>query len=134
MKRSAEYLVSKRDGRQEWLRATKLARSIERALTATATGEAWQAVQIAETVIAGLHRRLACEGGSAGDADAELLTTDLIARAVERVLYATGFVRAAVHYTETRGERERRRRILSSRSLSGSLRASSPCDRTFDRN
>jgi hypothetical protein len=134
MKRNAEFLVTKRDGRHEWLRASKLARSIERALVATNAGESWQAIEIAETVIAGLRRRWACEGCGSGDEGRAVLSTDLIARTVERVLYATGFAGAAVHYAETRGERARRRRILGARVAADLLVSNLPCDRSFDRN
>ncbi len=137
MKRSAEYLVCKRDGRQEWLRATKLARSIEQALIASGTGEAWQALEIAETVIAGLRRRVARGDGSPPADDLATLDTATIARTVERVLYATGFMRAAVCYTATRAERDRRQRLIASRTCDPLLGMTSPIarsDRPFDRN
>jgi len=106
MKRRAEFLVEKRDGRREWLRATKLARSIHLALAAVGAGEAWRAVDLAETVLAGVRKRSLLRG------DTESLTTIEIADAVQQVLIATGFPGAAWAFTKVGAERRRRGALL----------------------
>lgn len=106
MKRRAEFLVEKRDGRSEWLRATKLARSIHLALAAVGAGEAWRAVDLAEAVLGGLRKRSLLRG------DSESLTTIEIADAVQQVLIATGFPGAAWAYTKVGAERRRRGALL----------------------
>lgn len=57
MNRRAEYLVCKRDGRREWLRATKLAHSVRLAMEGAGYHDTWRAVDIAGTVIAGLRSK-----------------------------------------------------------------------------
>ena len=57
MKRRTEHLVEKRDGRTEFLRATKLARSIHLALHSTGVDEDWRALEVTSTVLAGLRDR-----------------------------------------------------------------------------
>lgn len=104
MKRRVEFLVEKRDGRREWLRATKLARSIHRALVAAHSAEAWQAAELAATVIAALRVRYA------GDAP---IPTHAIAGAVEQVLRATGYPAAARLYVAAGAARVRRRAELA---------------------
>ena len=44
MKRRTEHLVEKRDGRREFLRATKLARSVHLALYEIGVDEDWRAL------------------------------------------------------------------------------------------
>lgn len=107
MKRRAEFLVEKRDGRREWLRATKLARSIHLALAAIGAGEAWRAVDLAETVLTALRKRNALRG------DGGSLSTIEIADAVQQVLIATGFPGAAWAFTQVGAERRRRSVLLA---------------------
>jgi hypothetical protein len=57
MKRRTEHLVEKRDGRREYLRATKLARSIHLALCGVGVDEDWRALELANVVLEGLRRR-----------------------------------------------------------------------------
>jgi hypothetical protein len=45
MKRRTEHLVEKRDGRTEFLRATKLARSIHLAMHSVGVDEDWRALR-----------------------------------------------------------------------------------------
>ena len=45
MKRRTEHLVEKRDGRTEFVRATKLARSIHLALSSVGVDEDWRAIE-----------------------------------------------------------------------------------------
>jgi hypothetical protein len=107
MKRRSEHLVEKRDGRTEFLRATKLARSIHTALHSVGVDEGWRALEVTATVLAGLrHRRGAfeAEGGAPGP-----LTTAEIADAVQSVLVATGQAAAAVAFGAIAAERGRRR-------------------------
>ena len=54
MKRRSEHLVQKRDGRTEFLRATKLARSIHLALQSVGVDEDWRALDVSTAVLAGL--------------------------------------------------------------------------------
>ena len=107
MKRRAEFLVEKRDGRREWLRATKLARSIHLALLAIGAGEAWRAADLADTVLSALRKRSALRG------DTDSLTTIEIADAVQQVLIATGFAGAAWAFTKVGAERRRRGVLLA---------------------
>ena len=51
MKRRTEHLVLKRDGRTEFLRATKLARSIHLALHSVGVDEDWRAIEIASVAL-----------------------------------------------------------------------------------
>jgi hypothetical protein len=111
MKRRAEFLIIKRDGRREWLRTTKLARSIHGALSSAGVAEGWLALELATTVLGGLRSRLRAADGPLVWRQAQLSTAD-VARAVERVLYATGYPLAAVAYAEVRAERCRRSRLL----------------------
>jgi hypothetical protein len=101
VKRRTEYLVEKRDGRREWLRASKLARSIHAALRAGREGEAWRAVELAQVVLAGVARARAT-------AQTPVKTSEL-AHAVERVLLAQRCVHSAVAYLQVGAERQRRR-------------------------
>lgn len=111
MKRRPEFLVAKRDGRTEWLRATKLARSVHLALQGSGIDEDWRALEIASAVLAGLRARhdlQACSGRPVC-----LLSTGELADAVQEVLVAIGQPRAAAAYGAVGAERSRRRRSLS---------------------
>lgn len=55
MKRRTEHLVEKRDGRTEYLRATKLARSIHLALVSVGVDEDWRALELANVVLLALR-------------------------------------------------------------------------------
>jgi hypothetical protein len=95
VKRRAEYLVKKRDGRREWLRATKLARSIHLALTAAGIDERGAALELATELVGDLHRQ-----GRAGS-----LSTDELAVRVRGLLAARGYTLAAVLYAEAGARR-----------------------------
>ncbi len=112
MKRTQEFLVQKRDGRREWLRSTKLARSIHRALTAAGPCEEWRAFELASTVLTGLRQKHGLR---------RAMTTNELATAVERVLQATGFQVAAFHYAKVRVEFVQRRRLLGAAAIPSDL-------------
>jgi len=109
MKRRKEHLVLKRDGRMEFLRATKLARSIDQAMRSVGVDESWRALELANVVLAGL-RQQAVSGAVATVAP---MTTAAIADAVQHVLVATGQPGAAVAYGALGAERARRHRSLA---------------------
>ena len=103
MKRRKEHLVEKRDGRREFLRATKLARSIHLALYEIGVDEDWRAIELATVVLEGLRTRR-------GGADSGVvLNTHEIADAVQHALVVTGQPAAAVCYGAVQAERARRR-------------------------
>ena len=116
MKRRAEYLVRKRDGRKEWLRASKLARSIRLAARAATASDAdghagiddWWALECTTRVLHGLHEDLG---------KGKVLTTAALARAVQRVFQAADFPQAAVAYRTAGAEQRRRRAVLRARKL-----------------
>jgi ATP cone domain len=118
MKRRVEFLVEKRDGRREWLRATKLARSIHLALQSAGVDEDWRALEVASTVLLGLRRRRA-DDPMAG---CGVLTTTEIADAVQHVLVVTGQPVAAAAYGAVSAERGRRRRALEALSAAAQHR------------
>ena len=117
-------MVEKRDGRRQWLRLTKTAQSIERAL-ASAPGEQ-PASAVAERVPAGslvMHRggplvasELAAQAlklarktvATSGTA----LPTAIIAEAVQTVLVADGRPVAASRFAEVGFEQQRRQRAF----------------------
>ncbi|MCB9878386.1 MAG: hypothetical protein H6835_12375 [Planctomycetes bacterium] len=109
MKRRTEHLVEKRDGRREFLRATKLARSIHLALFDTGVDEDWRALELAGTVLEGVRARRAA---AAGGAEVVLSTTEL-ADAVQHLLVVTGQPAAAVSYGAVQAERTRRRQAMA---------------------
>ena len=116
MKRRSEHLVRKRDGRMEFLRATKLARSVHLALKSVGVDEDWRALDVTTAVLAGLRSRreqVLVDG-------APVLSTQELAAAVQGVLVANGHAAAAVAFESTQRERELRRAMLSlsSRGLS----------------
>jgi hypothetical protein len=109
MKRRSEHLVQKRDGRLEYLRATKLARSIHLALRSVGVDEDWRALDVGAAVLTGLRYRHAASGGEAPP----VLTTADLATAVQSVLIATGQQAAAVAFDAVAAERHRRRAVLA---------------------
>lgn len=129
MKRRSEHLVQKRDGRTEFLRATKLARSIHLALKSVGVDEDWRAIEIGAAVLAGVRRQLdgaakAASGVVGGSVsvvgeDAPVrksgveLTTEMLADGVQRVLVANGQAAAAVAFGAVATERSRRRTSLA---------------------
>ena len=117
MKRRAEHLVQKRDGRREFLRATKLARSIHLALHSVGVDEDWRAIEVANVVVHALRQK--CERG-VGSSDV-MLTTSAIADAVQHGLVVTGQPAAAVAYGAVAAERTRRRQSLATLGRSAEL-------------
>ncbi|MCK5944987.1 MAG: hypothetical protein KAI24_23570 [Planctomycetes bacterium] len=119
MKRRTEHLVEKRDGRREFLRATKLARSIHLALYEIGVDEDWRALELASVVLEGLRSKRGREvpvgaGIVAGKGGAEVvLTTSELADAVQHLLVVTGQPAAAVSYGAVRAERSRRRQSVA---------------------
>lgn len=112
MKRRAEHLVQKRDGRREFLRATKLARSIHLALHSVGVDEDWRALELANVVLQGLRQKRGGGDGSVDTADVVLTTND-ISDAVQHLLVVTGQPTAAVAYGAVAAERSRRRQSLA---------------------
>ncbi|MCU0863394.1 MAG: hypothetical protein MUC36_06365 [Planctomycetes bacterium] len=110
MKRRTEHLVEKRCGRREFLRATKLARSIHLALHSVGVDEDWRALELANVVLQALRQKRA-----AGDGDGSevVLTTTEIADAVQHLLVVTGQAPAAVAYGAVAAERGRRRQSVA---------------------
>ncbi len=111
MKRRTEHLVEKRDGRTEFLRATKLARSIHLALHSVGVDEDWRALELANVVLMGLRQRQQV-GGDAAVATAPL-STSAIGEAVQHLLVVTGQSAAAIAYSSLAAERARRRGALA---------------------
>ena len=109
MKRRAEHLVLKRDGRTEFLRATKLARSIQLALHSVGVDEDWRAIEIANVALQALRRKR----GDAGGEEPVLLTTCELSDTVQHLLVVTGQPAAAVAYGAVAAERTRRRRSVA---------------------
>lgn len=112
MKRRAEFLVRKRDGRKEWLRATKLGRSIQKAVEAATAGdivvEQWWAMELTAAVLQGLRQK---------HGRGEVLTTACLAAAVEQVFLAMGFPQAAEAYREAGAAQRHRRTVLEIRRV-----------------
>lgn len=113
MKRRSEHLVEKRDGRTEFLRATKLARSVQQALHSVGVDEDWRALDVASAVLAGLRQKRSQQQGAAP----RILRTGEIADAVQHVLVATGQAAAAVAFGAVAAERSRRRGALAGAGL-----------------
>ncbi len=116
VRRREAYLVEKRDGRREWLRTTKLARSIRAALSVESDDVAsgaddWLAMDLATAVIGGLRAR----------GDLSVVRTERIGEATVRVLIATGYPRAAAAYTRVGTDRVRRRGTLRSHDAGAAL-------------
>ena len=130
MRRRAESLVEKRDGRRESLRATKLARSIHLALAECGIREDWRALDLASSVLGGLRARRADERSRANlsapqgvaeamrePSDTEVaalppLSTIELGEAVQQVLLATGHEGAAAAYRAVEETRARQRRAF----------------------
>lgn len=112
MKRRSEHLVRKRDGRSEFLRVTKLARSIHEALHSVGVDEDWRAIELANVVLHALRQKRATASGADPSAEIVLSTAEL-ADAVQHVLVVTGQPQAAVAYGAVAAERTRRRRSLA---------------------
>lgn len=114
MRRRSEHLVRKRDGRTEFLRATKLARSIHLALHSVGVDEDWRALELANVVLQALRqKREATVVGTDAGATAVMLTTTELSDAVQHLLVVTGQPTAAVAYGAVAAERVRRRRSLA---------------------
>ncbi|MCA8951886.1 MAG: hypothetical protein KDE27_20420, partial [Planctomycetes bacterium] len=96
-------------GRTEFMRSTKLARSIHRAMHSIGVDEDWRALELANVVLTALRERVASAGGRGSDA---IVRTADIADAVQHVLVATGQPSAAVAYGAIGAERARRHRAL----------------------
>ena len=97
MKRRAEFLVSKRDGRCEWLRATKLARSIHVALEASGGGQQpVRALELATEIVGALRFRRATD----------VIETSKLSTVVQEHLIERGYTLAALLYAEA-GRRRR---------------------------
>ncbi len=124
MKRRTEHLVEKRDGRREFLRATKLARSIHLALYEIGVDEDWRALELASVVLEGLRSRQ--RDGTAKPSDPVVLRSGDIADAVQHLLVVTGQPAAAVSYGAVRAERVRRREAVATMAPLGDARGSSP--------
>ncbi len=90
MKRQAEFLVSKRDGRREWLRATKLARSIHLALSAAGIVTREASLDLATRLVARVRR----------ERQDEVLETTRLASLVQHELIDRGYSLAALRYAE----------------------------------
>lgn len=111
MKRRTEHLVEKRDGRTEWLRTTKLARSVHQALCSVGVNEDWRALEVANAVVHGVRARR--DAAVALGRNVGLLSTAELADAVQNVLVATGHPAAAAAYGSMAVERQRRRNSLA---------------------
>ena len=109
MKRRTEHLVLKRDGRTEFLRATKLARSIHLALHSVGVDEDWRAIEIANVALQALRQKRA----EAAAVETVVLTTSELSDAVQHLLVVTGQPAAAVAYGAVAAERTRRRRSVA---------------------
>jgi hypothetical protein len=105
MKRRTEHLVEKRDGRREFLRATKLARSVHLALFEIGIDEDWRALDLAGVVLEGLREKRSKQG----EVREVVLRTSEIADSVQHLLVVTGQPAAAVSYGAVQAERARRR-------------------------
>ncbi|MCC6781404.1 MAG: hypothetical protein IT457_01075 [Planctomycetes bacterium] len=117
MKRNASYLVQKRDGSREWLRATKLARSIQAALDEDGALGFGDAFELAAAVLRDLALRRA-QGprrDHVGDGEAAVTTAEIATR-VERILFASGHARAALRYVAARAANLRRAQALATRT------------------
>lgn len=109
MKRRSEHLVRKRDGRTEFLRATKLARSVHLALQSVGVDEDWRALEVTTAVLTGLR----CRREAVAEGEAGVLSTVELASAVQGVLVANGHAAAAVAFEAMQRERTLRRQMLS---------------------
>jgi hypothetical protein len=122
MKRRAEHLVRKRDGRREFLRATKLARSIHLALHSVGVDEDWRALELANVVLQALRQKRRPDAEPGVEV---VLTTAEISDAVQHLLVVTGQPAAAVAFGAVAAERSRRRDALALDARSDMLAAAS---------
>jgi hypothetical protein len=118
VKRRPEHLVQKRDGRREFLRATKLARSIHLALHSVGVDEDWRALELANVVLQALRQK---REANAAPGEHVVLTTAEIADAVQHLLVVTGQPTAAVSFGAVAAERTRRRQSLATKSRAAAL-------------
>lgn len=118
MRRRTEHLVEKRDGRREFVRSTKLARSIHMALRGVGIDEDWRALELAAVTLEGLRQRHV--GDRTGRGAKVVLTTAEIADAVQHLLVVTGQPGAAVSYGAVQAERARRRASVGALAPAGS--------------
>jgi hypothetical protein len=108
--------VAKRDGRREWLRAAKIARSIHLALNAAGVAApAGSGIELAQRVLTALWRERS---------EAAPLPATRIAAAVVRQLVAAGLPAVALQYE--RAGAELRRRRLELRAVQPAARATDP--------
>jgi hypothetical protein len=122
MKRRAEHLVRKRDGRREFLRATKLARSIHLALHSVGVDEDWRALELANVVLQALRQKRRPDAEPGVEV---VLTTAEISDAVQHLLVVTGQPAAAVAFGAVAAERSRRLDALALDARSDMLAAAS---------
>jgi transcriptional regulator NrdR family protein len=120
VKRRAEHLVLKRDGRREFLRATKLARSIHLALHSVGVDEDWRALELANVVLQALRQKRRPTDEAP---DQVVLTTAEIGDAVQHLLVVTGQPAAAVAFGAVAAERTRRRQVVATMARSSGLEA-----------
>ena len=113
MKRRTEQLVEKRDGRREFLRATKLARSIHLALFEIGVDEDWRALELATVGLEGLRTRRTGDPEASVPGGSLVLSSGEIADAVQHLLVVTGQPAAAVSYGAVQAERGRRRQAVA---------------------
>ncbi|MBM4062256.1 MAG: hypothetical protein FJ265_14335 [Planctomycetes bacterium] len=130
MRRRTEHLVRKRDGRTEFLRATKLARSIHLALHSVGVDEDWRALELANVTLQALRQK---RPAPAQDESRAPLTTAEIADAVQHLLVVTGQPAAAVAYGAVAAERTRRRRSLATLLRFGETVAAPAAEAPVDR-
>ncbi|MBK8977911.1 MAG: hypothetical protein IPM29_18550 [Planctomycetes bacterium] len=112
MRTRSEFLIWKRDGRAEALRATKLARSLEAALRAAGEGEAWTALELAEAIL----RSLRCARIRRA-ADAPLTSAAELAELAVAGLWAAGFTGAARAFAAAGVRQRARTALLAERSV-----------------
>ena len=117
MKRRTEHLVEKRDGRREFLRATKLARSIHLALFEIGVDEDWRALELATVVLEGLRTRRTGDPEASVPGGSLVLSSGEIADAVQHLLVVTGQPAAAVSYGAVQAERGRRRQAVATMEM-----------------
>jgi hypothetical protein len=118
VKRRPEHLVQKRDGRREFLRATKLARSIHLALHSVGVDEDWRALELANVVLQALRQK---REALAAPGEHVVLTTSEIGDAVQHLLVVTGQPTAAVSFGAVAAERTRRRQSIVTMSRDAAL-------------
>jgi hypothetical protein len=105
-----ESVIEKRDGRREWLRSVKTARSIVRAAEAAGPGSALADAELDEFAVTAiaieLARRVARERG------ARWISAEVLSESVQAVLAAGGRHEVANVFAAERVRRDRRARVL----------------------